>query len=397
MAEFTDEGVIVESFADIQTRIETRYREAFGSDIQVGAGSKYGSQILITTEIISEFNLQVSDTATVFDPDQATKAILSRQVQLNGIEREDPEFSTDGCAVTGVDGTVIAVGDIVRAPGGTVDWEMVTEITISGGVGTGTIRSTVTGAIDSGAPGTITEIANAILGWTTVTNDGNTILGRVQETDPELRVRRTIVAKSGGGGSVDRIASRLFELVDVVDVKVIENTTGALLPPDNQPDSTVRAIVLGGTDEDIASVLMRNKAGGMPTFAVDATLHPYVSPITGQTYNVKFDRPTQIPIFITIDITTNAAFPNNGLTQIKQAIVDWFNGTFSINGLVIPGKLIGDDIENSRLYSPVNSVPGHTINTLFADTSASPVVSTDIPISVTQLATLDIANIIVTT
>lgn len=397
MAEFTPEGVVVESFTDINTRIEERFREAFGSGIQVGAGTKYGSQILIMSEIISEFNLQVADTATVFDPDQATQAILSRQVGLNGIEREDAEFSTDDVTVTGTNGVIVTEGSVVRAPGGTVDWEIVADITIAGGTGSGTIRAKATGPIDAGTSGTITEIGNAILGWDTVSNDGNTILGREGETDPELRVRRTVVSRSGGGGSVDRIASRLFELTDVVDVKVIENTTGAPLPPDAQPDSTIRAIVLGGQDSDIAEVLMTNKAGGMPTFAVDATLHPYISPVTGQTYNVIFDRPTQVPIFITVDITTDAGFPNNGITQIKQAIVDWFNGDFDINGLIIPAKLIGDDVINSRIYSPVNSVPGHTINTLFADTTASPVVSTDIAISVTQLATIDIDDIIVTT
>lgn len=397
MAEFTPDGVVIESFDDINTRLDTRFREAFGSGIRLDAGSKYGIQKLIMTEIISEFNLQVSDTATVFDPDQATGALLSRQVQLNGIERENDEFSTDDVSVTGTDGTIVTAGSVVRAPGGSVDWEIVADITIAAGVGSGTIRAKTIGPVDAGVQGTISEIANAILGWTTVSNDGNTILGRDGETDPELRVRRTVVAKSGGGGSVDRIASRLFELQDVVDVKVIENTTGGLLPPDNQPDSTVRAVVLGGQDSEIAEVLMRNKAGGMPTFAVDATLHPYISPITGQTYNVVFDRPTEVPIFITVDITTDADFPNNGIDQIKTAIVDWFNGDFSINGLVISGKLIGDDVINSRLYSPVNSVPGHTINTLFADTSASPVSAADIAISVTQLATIDIANIIVTT
>ena len=321
MAEFTPSGIVIERFDEIRTRLEDRYRDAFGSDIRTDAASKYGLQINIMAEILEIANEQVLEVSSVFDPDQASDAILSRLVKLNGIEREDDEFSTTVVRFTGDNGVAILQGTQVRVPNSDVNWATTAASVIAGGIADVTVRADVAGPISVSA-NTITEIVNAILGVDSVTNpsDSTLVLGQDRESDTNVRIRRDQVAKSGGSGSVDRIASRLFELPDVTDVKVVENVSGAALP-NAQPDSTINAIVLGGADTDIARVLGQSKAGGMPTWSATSNSADYVSPVTGQTYPQQFDRPTVVQIYINVEITTFNDFPSTGVQQIKDAIL----------------------------------------------------------------------------
>ena len=70
---------------------------------------------------------------------------------------------------------------------------------------------------------------------------------------------------------------------------------------------------------------------------------------------------------IGITITINDKFPANGITSIKQAVSDYYNGGFPpvSDGLFeTDGIQISEDVFKSRLYTPINSVPGHIVTAL---------------------------------
>jgi uncharacterized phage protein gp47/JayE len=87
-----------------------------------------------------------------------------------------------------------------------------------------------------------------------------------------------------------------------------------------------------------------------------------------------------------LDITTNSEFPQDGEQAIKDAIAAYMEAQFGI----------GEDVVYSRLYTPINSIPGHQVNSLTIGTSPSPVGVSNIPIAFNELFSLDPNNIVIT-
>lgn len=74
--------------------------------------------------------------------------------------------------------------------------------------------------------GNLTSIVTPIAGWDSITNQTAGSLGRLVETDAELRIRRQNSIKLLGAGTVESIRSQLLQNVDgVTSASVIENVT----------------------------------------------------------------------------------------------------------------------------------------------------------------------------
>jgi len=50
------------------------------------------------------------------------------------------------------------------------------------------------------------------------------------------------------------------------------------------------------------------------------------------------------------------------------------------------GFSLGDNVINSQLYSPVNTIQGHTVDSVFIGTSAGPTSSADIVIAIDEIS-----------
>src|SRR5690606_35821437 len=106
------------------------------------------------------------------------------------------------------------------------------------------------GAISQPA-NTLDVIASPISGWDTVNNPLAASLGRLRETDPELRIRFAQSKELNARGTIDAIFSNLLAVVGVEEVQVYENVTNAVdaigLPP-----KSFSAVVRGGNSQEIA-------------------------------------------------------------------------------------------------------------------------------------------------
>jgi uncharacterized phage protein gp47/JayE len=76
-------------------------------------------------------------------------------------------------------------------------------------------------------------------------------------------------------------------------------------------------------------------------------------------------------------------FPGDGIDRIKQAIVDYAIGGAAAlgidDGFSQTGFPPGEAVIVSRLYTPINYIPGHRVTALTLGTSPSPVGTVDIP------------------
>lgn len=281
--------------------------------------------------------------------------------------------------------TAVAVGTSVQLT--RVDEFAVVSFTTTANLGItkvqkiGEVISTLPGPVDAEA-NTITVIRTPQLGWDSVYNPIAASPGRSLETDEELRLRFRETKFERASNILEALYSALINLEGVEEVRIYENDTDATNEFGVPPHSFM-PIVLGGTSSEVANAIWENKPMGIRSFG-DTVVNIFDS--QGFSHAIGFNRPDPVPIYITINLTTDSNFPATGPDSIKSALIDYFS------------KLgIGDDVIYSRLYTPINLTPGHQIDNMFIGTSPSPTGTSNIVIDFGQLASLSSANIIVNT
>lgn len=109
--------------------------------------------------------------------------------------------------------------------------------------------------------------------------------------------------------------------------------------------------VSAGLDSDVAQQIFRRKAAGIQTYGSTTVA---VLSSSGVTYNIKFSRPTLVPVWIKVtDLETDAnRFPVDGKDQIAQALIDY------IGSDVKGGTTIGETVYYNRLPEVIYTIPG---------------------------------------
>ena len=388
----SDYGISTEGFKrkrldQLLEELNDEVKSIFGDNFNVSPESPDGQ----INGIISESNANLWEIAeesyNAFNPSAATGNTLSNLVQLNGITRLSATSSRVQLSVSGTAGTTIPAGSLVSTSD-TGD-QFSTEIdVVLDGAGNGSVfaNAVSTGPIAALA-GTMTEIDTPITGWSTVTNSADAQLGTDEETDVELRARRERSVARDAQAIIDAIFAGVANIEGVTQVVVLENDTN-LIDSNGLPPHSFHVIVVGGVDQDIADVIWLKKPAGILSFGFTTV---EVTDSQGIPHDISFSRPTEIDIYVEIDLTTFPEYPSNGDDLIKQAIVDYANGD------LVEGRDFGlsDDVIYTRLYTPINSVQGHEIDGLRIGTSPSPTGTDNIPISITEISKFTIANIVV--
>lgn len=215
---------------------------------------------------------------------------------------------------------------------------------------------------------TVTTILTPVFGWLSVSNEISAEVGSVYESDEELRQRFKISKAVRANNTSEALYSQLLELEDVDFVRVYENMTDATdlrgLPP-----HSFMAIVRGGTDTDIGKIVWNNKPLGIGSFGTSTV---FVRDSQNMEREVKFSRATAVPIYVNIVVTkTDNTFPDNGVEQIRNAVVNYINTR----------DTFGEDVIYTRLFTPVNSISGHQVDTLEIGTSPASLASSNIPMT----------------
>lgn len=328
-----------------------------------------------------------------YDPLNASGVALRGLVQINAI---NPSYGTPTqlpIVVRGTAGTVIPAGSRISSTDGSQIYETQTSTVIP--AGGETIANTICTEVgpNNPAPGTIIQIQTPIFGWNYASNNAATSVGSAADTDTELHIKQSRATSATSYRQVDAIIAGLMTVPGVTYARLYVNKE---LTTDDRGISgkTMAAVVVGGLDTDIANVL-RLKAGSLDNFEGNLTTPiEYVGEL-GDTETIDFYRPTEVPIYISIAITVteSGVFPEDAVDQIKQAIVDY--AVYDQEG--VAGFPPGADVLVSRLYTPINSVPGFKVDSLQIGTSSDALSTSDITIAWNELATFDVSRITITT
>lgn len=233
---------------------------------------------------------------------------------------------------------------------------------------------------------TITEIVTPVLGWDSVTNPLAASPGRLVETDEELRLRFRNTKLERSSNILDSLYSALLNVDGVQELAIYENDTditdaNGVLPHSFFP------VVLGGSSQIIAETIWQNKPMGIRS---QGNTIVAVLDSQGFLHNIGFERPNPVTVYVRMTLSLNPEadnpFPGDGVKQIQDKIITYAGDNFGV----------GKDVIFSRLYSPINEVPGHQINSLFIGTSPSPVGTSNLVIAFNAISNWESVNISVT-
>lgn len=381
----TETGFNRKPLAEILSDKDDEVREIFGEKVNLSPQSAQGQVNGVLSDSDSNLWLLAQSAYDSFNPSAARGVPLSNLVQLNGIQRKAATASLVELNFTGIENTVIPAGSLFSTSYG-ARFSSLLDVTIVGGVATVAAEATEAGETVAIA-GTITAIVTAVSGLATVNNLADATLGASEETDEELRARRVRSVAAPGTAMLDSIYGDLANIDNVGRLAVLENDSATTDADGNLPHS-IHAILEGGADAEIAQAIYLRKAGGI-TMNGNTTVQVLDS--QGIPHEVKFTRPIQTDIHVRMALTTGATFPADGEAQIKQAIID-----FAAGDLVTGCEFgIGDDIIYSRLFTPINSIKGHQVDSLSIDFTASPAATANLPISFDSVGNFMAGNIVI--
>jgi len=380
----TIDGFNRKSLQEIRSEIEDDFRSVFGPSINLRDDSLLGIKIGIFSEQLALLWERLEEVFNSQYPDTANGLPLDNVLSYTGLQRLPATKSTVIVTASGTPGTIIPLGSVVSVLGTGAKFESTAADTIGGG---GTVdilfESQSTGLIQALA-GTLTVIETPITGWTGATNALDAILGRNIETDTQARTRRLTALQPARAATPDAVRARLLNVAGVLDATIIENVLD--IPDiDGRPGHSYEPVIAGGDDQDLFDTIWLTKPAGIETVGseVGTTLDSQ-----GGTQEVKFSRPVTVDIFMEVDLTLNPEeiFPVDGTDQVEQAIVDF--GTAE--------QRLGEDVILSKFFGPIHTIPGIATIVIRADTSPSPVSTSNVIIDKNELAVFLLANTTVT-
>lgn len=166
----------------------------------------------------------------------------------------------------------------------------------------------------------ITKLVDNIAGFTNVRNRLQPIYGREAQTDVELR--QAYIAKSAlrSNTMVDSVVAEILNtVVGIETVSGFENDTD-FVNDRQMPPHSIEFVVEGGEDSEIASAILRKKAGGIQTYG---SVVVDVPGKYGDSIPIRFNRPTYIYVWLKIVLhCKRSSLPDNYKKMVSSLIVE---------------------------------------------------------------------------
>ena len=389
----TSTGTIVPDTSELLADVQNEWRSAFGQDLIVTNETPQG--VLITAEVAARDAVARNNAllANQINPNLAGGVFLDAIWSLTSITgRMAATHSTVQVTLSGVPNSVIPVGTVasVGPTGGRFQTTELVTLNATTGLATTTMVAVDAGPVPAPA-NALTTIQTAAIGLEGVTNPAAATLGTAQETDVQARYRRRVTLASQGTSLPEAIISGLMDAqIGVTSVAFRENTTAASAVIDGitlLPHS-IWCCVAGGSDVDVAAVILAKKSAGCNYNG--ATTAAVTDAASGQTYLVKFDRPTEVPLTVRVTARFNTT---DGYAIIPQAIVDYANGNLDGD----PGLVIGQAVSPFELSGAINQVePRIQVTNLELSINGGSTWSTaTVPIDLNERATVVLSSVVV--
>ncbi|HHT0123514.1 TPA: baseplate J/gp47 family protein [Raoultella planticola] len=336
-ATVTAEGISAPDYQTVLDTITGYFQQIYSSDAYLEPDSKDGQMVALVALAIHDANNTAISVYRSFSPATALGDALTSNVKINGITRRAATNSTVDLLLTGTVGTTITNGSVRDT--NSVVWNLPATVVI----GTdGTVVATATCA-NSGAVAAVAGSVNGIntptRGWASVTNPLAATVGVAAETDAELRVRQSQSVALASLTPFDAVDGAIANVEGVTRHKLFENDTETT-DANGLPPHSISAIVEGGDATEIANTIRSVKGQGVSTYGTTAVI---VTDKYGNPYTIRFSRPVDVPIYVSITLKALTGYSSQVGDEIKAAVAAYINSL-----------AIGDSVLLSRVYSPAN-------------------------------------------
>ena len=343
----TDRGVIIPDTAESRERVIELFRSAFGNDIDTDPSTPSGVLIAMFTEQRDAVARNNAALANQINPKQSTGVFLDTLFGFTGGHRTPATRSTiNGVTLTGDAGTIVPAGTIARSFNGD-QFQSVAQVTLNA-LGTATVDFI---AIEYG---TITcqahelqTIATSVLGLIGIDNNTGAVVGRIAETDSQVRRRRRQTLAIQSMSSPEAIRSRLGNIETVRSHQFLENYTDApaVIRGITLKEHSIWVCVEGGTDAEIATALHDSKTMGAGYNG--AVQYDIIDPRSLVPYPVLFDRPREVALLIRVTVRASSL---DVQSLIPDLVMNYVNG--ELEGDV--SFIVGVDVSPWEISGAIN-------------------------------------------
>lgn len=403
LIQYKSGGLEVATFVDIREALITRYKEVYGSDIDVSTASADGVFINDMAMIINNILQVCKMTYANLNVETASGIYLDALCKLANVTRQPATRSTASLVVTNLLGSSQTFGDLDANNNKTntitfvdkagTEWTYrntsmqsnspALELSANESAEV-TVECSESGPVDAPA-GWITQTAIAMN--LSVTQPTNCIQGENAESDQALRKRRSQSSGASGTAVLESLSGSLLNISGINDVRIYNNNgLDNMTAADNTsiPAHNVYVVIrqqdgLNIDDSSIGSLIYEKMTPGIKsTETSDSTTGVNKSfiytpqmlgaTITSFSQTVYWKVAKPISPQLTITIIPNTSFNTSEIPAIVNAIYEY------ANGLQLTEKLTSDNVfieafqadpmfKSQRTYSLTSSnvtVASHT-------------------------------------
>lgn len=330
--QITAAGVIAPDAVAIRTGVLADENEAFGGALDVTTPSTPQAYLADQqTSYILDANSEVAYTLAMMDPATSEGRWQDAIARIYFLSRNGATASVAIAQCTGQPGVTLAAGALAEDDAGNL-WQS-TGAALFGPGGTVNVQFAcqLLGPVELGI-GELTKIAQTAPGWDAVTNLSPATVGNATESRTAFEIRRQESVAENAHGTPPAIRSAVWGVSGVLDVFVYDNFTNATINYGSTSypivEHSVYVGVVGGNDADVAAAIWSKKDAGCDmngnTTVVVQDTEGYEYPYPE--YNIKFNRPTAVPILFSVQIKNSSSLPANIVALTQAAIIATFTG-----------------------------------------------------------------------
>lgn len=362
-------GMEVAEFVDVRDVIIKRYKEVYGSDIDLSTASADGVFVNDMALIINNILQVMKSLYSNLDVDTASGVYLDALCRLANVNRMGATKSTASIIVT----SLLTTGDPVTFGDTDENGNVTNQITFVDKSGT----EWVSDASVTLGPGESAEVkvtctesgpVDAPAGWIAQTllvmnlkveQTENAVRGSNEESDTELRQRRAQSSGTNGVSVLESLVGALLEVTGIDDVSIYNNNTlvnvtakdGTVIAPHNMYIIVRQQKGLNITDATIGDLIYTKLTPGIKTTASTAAAtngiakqYEFIPQMLGVTINyfnqfVYWKKAVAIKPTITAKIKPTQYFTENEFATIAQEVYNYANNI-----------KLGDSIDADQIF-----------------------------------------------
>lgn len=384
--QYNSSGIITQNLNEILDEREQALRPIMGEDFTIDKTDPIGNMEL--ADATSELNIQEL-IAYIFpnqlDANTATGIFLEAICEKNRIYRKEPQYTKLDCILNGVKGSSFFAGEITVSDSiSGVYYDLNENCTIGED---GTVKAQFICQeygeycpLQTSKLNILTPVSN-IESVTLDYENANIVLGRLTETDEELRRRRFLSVQQTSTTLAESIKASLYSLDGVKHVTYFENDKD-VVDKNNLPPKSFEYVVDGGDENKITDVIFTKKTIG--TYAYGSTvINKYDS--EGNIYGIGYTKAEAINVKMDIKISTSSVQTKSWENDVKKCLIKKFEDTQKI-GTTVKDYNYYVALTTFNEISDIKSIKFYDINNSSQE-------YTQMPIGNKQIAKLNIENI----